>query len=192
MYWPVIVAHSRIYKIYLWSPIECLKNSTKREGRTNDQNCSCFFFLVLLMQVYNSWVYILHNVQHTSFRLLSYCKGKFVIYEFIFYIQLDIHIFSFSCTVNARVFFFESIFYIQFTIFSAECGDSSSADLIACPSPSARGEFFCISEEYLCDKRMDCPNGEDEDLVSCMFHQWVSLSVASHTLSLLVKLSFES
>lgn len=55
-----------------------------------------------------------------------------------------------------------------------QCGDSSSADLIACPSPSARGEFFCISEEYLCDKRMDCPNGEDEDLVSCMFHQWAN------------------
>lgn len=63
---------------------------------------------------------------------------------------------------------------MQFNIF-VECGDSSSPDLIACPSPNARGEFFCISEEYLCDKRMDCPNGEDEDLVSCMFHQWVSL-----------------
>lgn len=77
--------------------------------------------------------------------------------------------------------FWEYILHTVHYFFSIECGDSSSADLIACPSPSARGEFFCIREEYLCDKRMDCPNGEDEDLVSCMFHQWVSLSVASHT-----------
>nr|XP_022295384.1 uncharacterized protein LOC111105399 [Crassostrea virginica] len=55
-----------------------------------------------------------------------------------------------------------------------QCDETSAVDLIACPSPNNKGQLFCISEEFLCDKKMDCPNGEDEELVSCMFHQWAN------------------
>ncbi|XP_061177206.1 uncharacterized protein LOC133185934 [Saccostrea echinata] len=65
-----------------------------------------------------------------------------------------------------------------------QCEENSS-DLIACPSPNSKGVFYCISEELLCDKVMNCPNGEDEDLVSCMFHKWANtfFTSLSHSLA---------
>ncbi|XP_048767069.1 uncharacterized protein LOC125674071 [Ostrea edulis] len=54
------------------------------------------------------------------------------------------------------------------------CEEKRNSDLIACPSPNSRREFYCISEDLLCNGIMDCPNGEDENLVSCMFHKWAN------------------
>ena len=70
--------------------------------------------------------------------------------------------------------FYMYFYQIVYHVF-VECDETSAVDLIACPSPNNKGQLFCISEEFLCDKKMDCPNGEDEELVSCMFHQWVGI-----------------
>ena len=46
-----------------------------------------------------------------------------------------------------------------------------------CPSSDDRGDSKCISIEQLCNSRVDCPNGEDEDETMCLFHRPVSINI---------------
>ena len=46
---------------------------------------------------------------------------------------------------------------------------------MACPSPDAANRWRCIDDHALCDGYPDCPRGEDEDGMSCMFYKTVSL-----------------
>ncbi|KAI1294596.1 hypothetical protein HDE_05810 [Halotydeus destructor] len=41
----------------------------------------------------------------------------------------------------------------------------------ACPSPDPIGRYRCIEDHALCDGFVDCPNGADEDRMSCMFYK---------------------
>ncbi|KAH7948324.1 hypothetical protein HPB52_020436 [Rhipicephalus sanguineus] len=41
----------------------------------------------------------------------------------------------------------------------------------ACPSPDRMGRYRCIDDHVLCDGFIDCPQGEDEDRMSCMFYK---------------------
>ena len=36
------------------------------------------------------------------------------------------------------------------------------------------GRYRCIEDHVLCDGFIDCPRGEDEDRMSCMFYKTVS------------------
>jgi len=60
--------------------------------------------------------------------------------------------------------------------FNSECSKyEGSEDLIACPTPDAYKKFYCIEDRHLCDQRLNCPNGEDENLIGCMFYKWVCI-----------------
>ncbi|KAJ6215431.1 hypothetical protein RDWZM_009931, partial [Blomia tropicalis] len=53
-----------------------------------------------------------------------------------------------------------------------ECPSSDSGiDRFACPSPDIYGRFLCIDDQHICNGYMDCPKGEDEDTMSCMFYK---------------------
>ncbi|CAN7986020.1 unnamed protein product [Ixodes hexagonus] len=41
----------------------------------------------------------------------------------------------------------------------------------ACPSADRMGRYRCIDDHVLCDGFIDCPQGEDEDRMSCMFYK---------------------
>ncbi|KAK3098702.1 hypothetical protein FSP39_022227 [Pinctada imbricata] len=56
-----------------------------------------------------------------------------------------------------------------------ECTSVGSVEQIPCPTPDKKGQFYCIPEHQLCDRLINCPNGEDEDLTACMFHNWVCM-----------------
>ncbi|CEF64808.1 GH16255p [Strongyloides ratti] len=43
--------------------------------------------------------------------------------------------------------------------------------MMLCPSRNERNYDICISAEQLCDNVENCPEGEDEDLKSCMFYK---------------------
>uniref|UniRef100_A0A0N4Z9F7 GDNF domain-containing protein n=1 Tax=Parastrongyloides trichosuri TaxID=131310 RepID=A0A0N4Z9F7_PARTI len=43
--------------------------------------------------------------------------------------------------------------------------------MMLCPSRNQRNYDICISAEQLCDNVENCPEGEDEDLKSCMFYK---------------------
>uniref|UniRef100_A0A0N5BHY5 Uncharacterized protein n=1 Tax=Strongyloides papillosus TaxID=174720 RepID=A0A0N5BHY5_STREA len=43
--------------------------------------------------------------------------------------------------------------------------------MMLCPSRNERNYDICISVEQLCDNVENCPEGEDEDLKSCMFYK---------------------
>ncbi len=49
--------------------------------------------------------------------------------------------------------------------------------LFSCPSPDKFGQYHCIDDHALCDSKLHCPNGEDEDPTICMFHKMVSVCV---------------
>ncbi|XP_076079866.1 uncharacterized protein LOC143049971 [Mytilus galloprovincialis] len=56
-----------------------------------------------------------------------------------------------------------------------ECNKyEGSEDLIACPTPDAYQTFYCIEDRHLCDQQLNCPNGEDENLIGCMFFKWAN------------------
>ncbi len=66
------------------------------------------------------------------------------------------------------------IFFCVFPF--SECSRAhDGVQLFSCPSrdPYTR-EFPCIDDHALCDKKRDCPQGEDENPTVCMFHKMVS------------------
>ncbi|VDP18839.1 unnamed protein product, partial [Soboliphyme baturini] len=44
---------------------------------------------------------------------------------------------------------------------------------LLCPSRRRHGYHVCIDETALCNGRPDCPYGEDEDAVNCLFYKTV-------------------
>ncbi|KAI2802489.1 hypothetical protein BLOT_009945 [Blomia tropicalis] len=57
-------------------------------------------------------------------------------------------------------------------LISSQCPSSDSGiDRFACPSPDIYGRFLCIDDQHICNGYMDCPKGEDEDTMSCMFYK---------------------
>ncbi|KAH3727922.1 hypothetical protein DPMN_053868 [Dreissena polymorpha] len=51
------------------------------------------------------------------------------------------------------------------------CGPSDdNTELLACPTPDSLGRIHCIDFYSLCDHKIHCPNGEDEDSTMCLFH----------------------
>ena len=89
-----------------------------------------------------------------------YCTCSIYIYIYIYYSTGFAHQ-SFSNTLN-------------FLIVS-ECPQAEDGmKLFACPTPDESGNFQCIDDHALCDRRRHCPNGEDEDRTVCMFHKMVS------------------
>lgn len=62
-----------------------------------------------------------------------------------------------------------------FDVLCAECPAAEDGmERFACPSPDRMGRYRCIDDHVLCDGFIDCPNGEDEDRMSCMFYKTVS------------------
>ena len=58
-----------------------------------------------------------------------------------------------------------------------ECPNAEDGvSLFACPTPDRYGYYRCIDEHALCDNKIHCPNGEDENKTVCMFHKTVSYS----------------
>lgn len=51
------------------------------------------------------------------------------------------------------------------------CPSMGGKERLACPSRSRRGYHVCISLEELCDHRAQCPNGEDESPLACLFYR---------------------
>lgn len=45
-----------------------------------------------------------------------------------------------------------------------------NTDMLACPTPDIWKRIHCIDYFSLCDRKINCPNGEDEDPVMCLFH----------------------
>ena len=59
----------------------------------------------------------------------------------------------------------------------SECPTASDGvQLFACPSPNREGFYPCIDDHSLCNDKIDCPRGEDENRTVCMFHKTVSMS----------------
>ena len=44
-----------------------------------------------------------------------------------------------------------------------------------CPSTNERQEWVCITFEQLCNTQKDCPQGDDEDELMCLYHRPVSI-----------------
>ncbi|VDN58316.1 unnamed protein product [Dracunculus medinensis] len=40
-----------------------------------------------------------------------------------------------------------------------------------CPSRSSHHYDVCITSEQLCDDNIDCPGGEDENAINCLFYK---------------------
>ncbi|KAL3245091.1 hypothetical protein MRX96_018231 [Rhipicephalus microplus] len=54
----------------------------------------------------------------------------------------------------------------------SECPSAEDGmERFACPSPDRMGRYRCIDDHVLCDGFIDCPQGEDEDRMSCMFYK---------------------
>ena len=47
--------------------------------------------------------------------------------------------------------------------------------MLACPTPDIWKRIHCIDYYSLCDRKIHCSNGEDEDPIMCLFHSAVSL-----------------
>ncbi|XP_017489422.1 PREDICTED: uncharacterized protein LOC108377665, partial [Rhagoletis zephyria] len=47
----------------------------------------------------------------------------------------------------------------------------NGVDRFACPTADAYGRFLCIDDQHICNGYTDCPRGEDEDTMSCMFYK---------------------
>lgn len=43
-------------------------------------------------------------------------------------------------------------------------------EMLACPTPDRWKRIHCIDYFSLCDRKINCPNGEDEDPTMCLFH----------------------
>nr|XP_027194960.1 putative uncharacterized protein DDB_G0286901 [Dermatophagoides pteronyssinus] len=53
-----------------------------------------------------------------------------------------------------------------------ECPSSENGmDRFACPTRDELGRFLCIDDQHICDGYFDCPHGEDEERLSCMFYK---------------------
>lgn len=56
-----------------------------------------------------------------------------------------------------------------------ECNNTEEGfERFACPSPDIFGRYRCIEDRLFCDGYYDCPGGEDEERVSCMYYKLVS------------------
>ena len=63
------------------------------------------------------------------------------------------------------------------TFFMTDCPDSDTGmDRFACPSSDEYGRYLCIDDQHICNGYVDCPRGEDEDPMSCMFYKSVSFN----------------
>lgn len=54
------------------------------------------------------------------------------------------------------------------------CPKSDNTEMLACPTPDRWSRIHCIDYYSLCDRKIQCPNGEDEDPTMCLFHTAVS------------------
>ena len=71
--------------------------------------------------------------------------------------------------------FFLLVFFCLFIDQSIECPSSENGmDRFACPTRDELGRFLCIDDQHICDGYFDCPHGEDEERLSCMFYKSVS------------------
>lgn len=62
----------------------------------------------------------------------------------------------------------------QYDVPQIECPSAEDGmERFACPSPDRMGRYRCIDDHVLCDGFIDCPQGEDEDRMSCMFYKTV-------------------
>uniref|UniRef100_W8BHH9 Uncharacterized protein n=2 Tax=Ceratitis capitata TaxID=7213 RepID=W8BHH9_CERCA len=60
----------------------------------------------------------------------------------------------------------------QYDVPQIECPTAMDGmERFACPTPDLQGRYRCIDDHVLCDGFIDCPEGEDEDRKSCMFHK---------------------
>ena len=86
-------------------------------------------------------------------------------------ISLEYSLFSFSSvSLTQRL---SNAFYCV-----AECPKArDGSQLFSCPSPDQYGVYQCIDDHDLCDRKVHCPNGEDEDPTVCMYHRVVSVFV---------------
>lgn len=67
-----------------------------------------------------------------------------------------------------------------------ECNNTEEGfERFACPSPDDRG-FRCIEDRLFCDGYRDCPGGEDEDRVSCMYYRLVSSALIEASIRWLI------
>nr|QTY40849.1 venom polypeptide precursor [Doratifera vulnerans] len=47
----------------------------------------------------------------------------------------------------------------------------------SCPTKDAQERYRCIDDYQLCDGAQDCPNGEDENRMGCMFYNSVKANL---------------
>lgn len=60
----------------------------------------------------------------------------------------------------------------QYDVPQIECPSAEDGmERFACPSADRMGRYRCIDDHVLCDGFIDCPQGEDEDRMSCMFYK---------------------
>ncbi|XP_045196537.1 uncharacterized protein LOC123551568 [Mercenaria mercenaria] len=50
-------------------------------------------------------------------------------------------------------------------------------DMLACPTPDTWKRIHCIDYYSLCDRKINCPNGEDEDPIMCLFHSATDMKI---------------
>ena len=50
-----------------------------------------------------------------------------------------------------------------------------NVEMLACPTPDMWNRIHCIHYYSLCDRKINCPNAEDEDPTMCLFHSVVSI-----------------
>lgn len=56
----------------------------------------------------------------------------------------------------------------------AVCPTREDEELLPCPSLDRKNRVVCIGEHALCDRKLQCPRGEDEDFALCMFYKAVN------------------
>lgn len=64
---------------------------------------------------------------------------------------------------------------IDWPVWQTECNNTEEGfERFACPTPDNLGRYRCIEDRLFCDGYYDCPGGEDEERVSCMYYKLVS------------------
>ncbi|XP_033740587.1 uncharacterized protein LOC117327634 [Pecten maximus] len=144
----------------------------------NTSYFSISFYLVLVFlqgAIYGAMAYRQRHQKRVSWRLTLLRKiyKQFDNAENLLRINDRRHSLQYSENPdNKAKMYFDS--YSDNHLPSIECADETQ---IPCPTPTTGNIYYCISRTAFCDSRFNCPYGEDENPIACMFYKLIDMKV---------------